>query len=196
MNPYILKRKRVTDISGNLTRCVVLRKGRKYLPKQWTAESNRDQVGWPDSPKNWENKTKGHRSYEPLIGKESHPYRAEHSLREKILIKLHAREVDETKETCKTQSVLVGRWLRRSEGLLFWQRTCVWFSGSRSGGSLTPVLGDPTPLTSEGIQTCLDDQKSTHVRVHKHTHTHTWGHLHVHSHVLHIVLNSDISLIV
>lgn len=45
MNSYIPKRKRVTDISGNLTRYVVLRKGRKYLPKQWTAECNTDQVG-------------------------------------------------------------------------------------------------------------------------------------------------------
>ena len=45
MNSYNPKRKRVTGISGNLTRYIVLRKGRKYLPKQWTAEHNTDQVG-------------------------------------------------------------------------------------------------------------------------------------------------------
>ena len=71
MNSYIPKRKRVTDTSGNLTSYVVLRKGRKYLPKQWTAEHNTDQVVWihPETERIKQRVA----SYEPLIGKENHP---------------------------------------------------------------------------------------------------------------------------
>ena len=71
MNSYNPKRKRVTGISGNLTRYIVLRKGRKYLPKQWTAEHNTDQVGRIHSET--ENKQRVAEATSHLTGKEKHP---------------------------------------------------------------------------------------------------------------------------
>ena len=72
MNSYNPKRKRVTDISGNLTRYVVLRKGRKYLPKQWTAEYNTDQVGQIHSETE-RIKQRVTEATSHLTGKENHP---------------------------------------------------------------------------------------------------------------------------
>lgn len=98
MNSYIPNRKRVTDISGNLTRYVV--PGREGSTFQSSGQQNITQITLAGFTQKLREQNKG--SQKPLIGKENHRLtRAEHSLREKILIKSHAREVDETTDTPK-----------------------------------------------------------------------------------------------